>query len=138
MKHIVIEAGQVFQWDGGQREWLPVSVAKAMRSSWVWPDRATAKKCGFVPPAGPPADAGHRWADTVVVREPGGWISVLDRLPAETMDCLVTDGGAVVCRVWSARSQKWIDTESCAYPAVEPDRITHWHSIPAPPHRSAK
>jgi hypothetical protein len=123
MRHIVVEDDQVFQWDG--HEWQPILMSLASSygfgggKTWLWPDRATARANGFIPPsaAKPPADA-------------GGWIAVADRLPAERRYCAVTDGKDIACRLWNHRLQEWIEFESAEYPAVEGVGVTHWLPLP--------
>jgi hypothetical protein len=53
MKHIVVEADQIFQWDG--REWLTVPWGRVEANWWIgeaylWPSREAAKRCWFIPP----------------------------------------------------------------------------------------
>lgn len=56
------------------------------------------------------------------------WISVKDRLPEETLE------NAIVL-VWRASwhdydTVKW---KSCGFDDVNPETITHWQPLPAPP-----
>jgi hypothetical protein len=150
MRHIVVEGLVVRQWESNEWVGIPWSRVEAysrqIGEAYLWPSREAAERCGFIPPADAvfepgkwvQADAGQQWADTsarVADRLVDGWVAVADRLPAETKDCLVTDGSVVTCRIWNARAREWIDVERCEYPCLVGAGITHWQPVPAPPRR---
>jgi hypothetical protein len=118
MKHLVVEGSVLYRWDGLCR-WVRVPLQLVSGCYWpsgpayMWPDREMAERCGFIPPT-----------------EPGGWIAVADRLPAERRYCAVTDGEDIACRLWNHQLQEWIEFESAEYPAVDDAKITHWLPLP--------
>jgi hypothetical protein len=132
-----------YQWDGS--EWKPILAATAHAmvgrgEAYRWPDRVTAGRAGFVPPADEvfesgkwvQADLGKQWADTSA-EVAGGWVAVADRLPTERTTCMVTDGEEIVCRVWIPGLKEWMEMESAEYLAVEDAEITHWWPCPPLP-----
>jgi hypothetical protein len=135
MKHIVIEAGQVFEWDGGSREWQPIPMSLASSDeygggkTWVWPDRAMARANGFIPPSAVERSARQQAAKPLVAivfeKEPSVVVPGMERVIAYQWDgsewkpILAATAHAMVGR---GEAYRW------------PDRVTaEFHGFIPPP-----